>query len=102
MAVSRGSPQNPSRGGPADQSLVWFRLNAEGMDVQIEDVSEKYAALALQGPRSREVLQRIWSKDLSKLGFFRLGATELSGVPAVVTRTGYTGDLGYEIWADAT
>jgi aminomethyltransferase len=90
------------RATAAEQSLVWFRLNAEGMNVQIEDVSEKYAGLALQGPRSREVLQRIWSKDLSKLGFFRLGTTELSGVPAVVTRTGYTGDLGYEIWAEAT
>jgi aminomethyltransferase len=89
------------RASAAEQSLVWFCLNAEGMDVQVEDVSETYAALALQGPRSRELLQRIWSKDLSKLGFFRLGATELSGVPAVVTRTGYTGDLGYEIWADA-
>jgi aminomethyltransferase len=71
------------------------------MDVQIEDVSEKYAALALQGPNSREILQRIWSKDLSKLGFFRLGTTELDSVPVVVTRTGYTGDLGYEIWVDA-
>ncbi len=89
------------RASAADQSLVWFRLNAEGMNVQVEDVSEKYAALALQGPRSREILKRIWSKDLSKLGFFRLGSTELDGVPAVVTRTGYTGDLGYEIWADA-
>src|SRR5262245_9416987 len=89
------------RASAADQSLVWFRLNAEGMDVQIEDVSEKYAALALQGPRSREVLKRIWSKDLSKLGFFRLGTTELNGVPAIVSRTGYTGDLGYEIWVEA-
>jgi aminomethyltransferase len=90
------------RATSADQSLVWFRLNAEGMNVQVEDVSEKYAGLALQGPRSREILQRIWSKDLSKLGFFRLAATELGGTPAVVSRTGYTGDLGYEIWAEAT
>ncbi|HEY7698985.1 MAG TPA: aminomethyltransferase family protein, partial [Vicinamibacteria bacterium] len=89
------------RATAADQSLVWFQLNAEGMNVSVEDISEEYGALALQGPRSREILQRIWTKDLSKLGFFRLGATELKGVSAVVSRTGYTGDLGYEIWAEA-
>jgi aminomethyltransferase len=88
------------RATAADQALVWFRLNAEGMDVEVEDVTEKYGVLALQGPRSRDVLQRIAKSDLTKLGFFRLTTTELGRVPAVVSRTGYTGDLGYEIFVE--
>ncbi|MGH9337481.1 MAG: aminomethyltransferase family protein, partial [Vicinamibacteria bacterium] len=88
------------RATAADQSLVWFRLNGEGMDVSIEDVSEKYGGLALQGPRARDILQKVSSRDLKKLGFFRLDRTELAGVPVTVTRTGYTGDLGYEIWTE--
>jgi aminomethyltransferase len=93
--------ENHFRATAADSTLHWFLLNGEGMDVSVEDVSERYGALALQGPRSREILKRISSKDLSKLSFFRLTETELSGVPAVVSRTGYTGDLGYELWAEA-
>lgn len=86
------------RATAAEQTLAWFLLNAEGMDVGIEDVSERYGALALQGPRSRDILQRVSSEDLTKLGFFRLKETELGGAPVTVSRTGYTGDLGYEIW----
>ena len=88
--------ENVFRASAAEPALSWFRLNAEGMDVDIEEVSENYGALALQGPRSRDILQRISSEDLKSLGFFRLVRTELGGVPAIVTRTGYTGDLGYE------
>lgn len=90
------------RATAAEQTLAWFLLNAEGMDVSVEDVSERYGALALQGPRSREILQKISSKDLGKLRFFRLASTEVGGIPVVVTRTGYTGDLGYEIWVDSS
>ncbi|HXV63020.1 MAG TPA: aminomethyltransferase family protein [Vicinamibacteria bacterium] len=89
------------RATAAEQALSWFTLNAEGMNVSIEDVSESYGALALQGPRSREILQSISTEDLTKLRFFRLARTELRGVPVVVSRTGYTGDLGYEIWVEA-
>ncbi len=85
-----------------DPALAWFELNAEGMDVQVEDVSETVGALALQGPRSREILARLASHDLGGLGFFRLASTELGGIPVVVTRTGYTGDLGYELWVAAS
>ncbi len=93
--------ENVFRASAAEPALSWFRLNAEGMDVDIEEVSENYGALALQGPRSRDILQRISSEDLKSLGFFRLVRTELGGVPAIVTRTGYTGDLGYELWVDS-
>jgi aminomethyltransferase len=82
----------------ADPTLRWFELNAEGMDVEIEDLSEQVGALALQGPRSREILMELSSTDLSDLKYFWLTRTNLGEVPVLVSRTGYTGDLGFEIW----
>jgi len=85
----------------ADSSLRWLHMNAVGMNVQIEDVSERVGTLALQGPSSRAILQQISPADFSKLKYFRVVETTVGGVPVTVSRTGYTGDLGYEIWADA-
>ncbi len=85
----------------ADPSYRWFTLNAHGLDVSIEDVSEQVAALALQGPRSREVLEAATRQDWSDLRYFRHLRTEIGGIETNVTRTGYTGDLGYELWVDA-
>jgi aminomethyltransferase len=85
----------------ADSSLRWLHLNAVGMEVGIEDVSERLGALSLQGPLSRALLQTVTPADLAKLRYFRLVETTLSGIPVTLSRTGYTGDLGYEIWADA-
>ncbi len=87
------------RATAAEPTLRWFESNAEGMDVEIEDLSERVGALALQGPRSREILMEISSTDLSGLKYFWITETELGGVPVLVSRTGYTGDLGFEIWA---
>jgi aminomethyltransferase len=85
----------------ADSSLRWLHMNAVGMEVGIEDVSEKVGALSLQGPLSRAVLQQITPADLAKLKYFRLVETTVGGIGATLSRTGYTGDLGYEIWVDA-
>jgi aminomethyltransferase len=85
----------------ADPSLLWFQDNAAGMDVSVEDVSESVAALALQGPNARKILQARTSADLSALRFFRVMDAELAGIQVSVSRTGYTGDLGYEIWVPA-
>jgi aminomethyltransferase len=82
----------------ADPSLRWFRQNAHGLDVQIEDISERVAALALQGPTSAAVLRDVVDVDLSAVKYFRVVSGTLRGVPAEISRTGYTGDLGYEIW----
>jgi aminomethyltransferase len=81
--------------------LRWLRLNAVGMDLSLEEVSEKIAALALQGPNALKILEQIVDRDLSALRFFRLIAVKIGAVPVIVSRTGYTGDLGYEIWFDA-
>jgi aminomethyltransferase len=85
----------------ADSSLRWLHMNAVGMEVRIEDVSERVGALSLQGPLSRAVLQQVCPADLKALKYFRLVETTVASVAATVSRTGYTGDLGYEIWVDA-
>jgi aminomethyltransferase len=86
----------------ADPNLRWLEANAVGLDVAIEDVSESTAALALQGPASREILQRLTDTDLSDLKYFRITAAKLRGSSSVtISRTGYSGDLGYEIWLAA-
>jgi len=85
----------------ADPNVRWLEANALGLDVAIEDVSESTAALALQGPSSRAILERLSETSLAGLKYFRLTATKLRGVPVTISRTGYTGDLGFEIWLDA-
>lgn len=82
----------------AAPSLHWFARHARGFDVDIEDASEKLAAIALQGPRSRDVLNEASDGLVDGLGFFRATSGQIAGVDVDVTRTGYTGDLGYEIW----
>ncbi|HKE53656.1 MAG TPA: aminomethyltransferase family protein [Actinomycetota bacterium] len=82
----------------ADPSYRWFSMNASGLDVVIEDVSERVAALALQGPRSRQVLAGATRRAWDDLRYFGHRRSEIGGVEVDVTRTGYTGDLGYEIW----
>ncbi len=82
----------------ADPSLRWFRQNASGLKVAIEDVSEELAALALQGPTSAGLLRTLSTADLDRLKYFRLTRGVIGGVPVDISRTGYTGDLGYEIW----
>src|SRR4029079_11092059 len=85
----------------ADASLRWFRQNARGMTVQIEDVSEEIAAVALQGPTSAKLLRAVAKAEIDRLKYFRVTGGTIAGVPVDISRTGYTGDLGYEIWMPA-
>ncbi|MGH2679148.1 MAG: aminomethyltransferase family protein [Actinomycetota bacterium] len=82
----------------ADPSYRWFEMNAAGLDVTIDDISERTAALALQGRLSRQVLEQATGEDWFELRYFRRRATRIGEVDVDVTRTGYTGDLGYELW----
>jgi aminomethyltransferase len=82
----------------AEGQLRWLRLNARGLDVEIEDRTDALAALAVQGPLSRELLQSAAQADLSELRFFGRRELTIGGVSIDVSRTGYTGDLGYELW----
>ena len=85
----------------ADSSLRWLHLNAAGLEVAIEDVSERVATLALQGPLSRAILERVSPAETARLKYFRLVETTIERIPVTISRTGYTGDLGYEIWVEA-
>src|SRR5216110_3887646 len=68
------------------------------MDVQIEDISEKTAALALQGPTSGKLLKSVAEADIANLKYFRMTRGKIGNIFVDISRTGYTGDLGYEIW----
>jgi aminomethyltransferase len=83
----------------ADPNLRWLHMNATRLNVRIEDVSEKIAALSLQGPESREILKACGG-DVANLKYFHAVPTKLRDIPVTITRTGYTGDLGYEVWID--
>ena len=83
----------------AEPNLAWFQDCAYGMQVQIRDVSADLAALALQGPKSSEILQRTLSDiDITALKYYHSTPACLKDIPLYVSRTGYTGDLGYELW----
>ncbi|MEX0834320.1 MAG: aminomethyltransferase family protein [Actinomycetota bacterium] len=82
----------------ADPNYRWFNLSGSGLDYSIEDVSETLSGLALQGPMSREILERATGNSWKDLRYFRERPAEIGDIQVDVTRTGYTGDLGYELW----
>jgi aminomethyltransferase len=90
--------ENEYRWTAADPSLRWFRQNAFGLDVTIDDISEQVAALALQGPMSGRLLRTVTDAPIENLKYFRVTRGKIAGVPVDISRTGYTGDLGFEIW----
>jgi aminomethyltransferase len=94
--------ENTYRMTSADPTLRWLHLNSAGLQVSLEDVSDTTAALSLQGPNARAIIERAAEIDLSKLKYFRLTPAKIRGIPVTISRTGYTGDLGYEVWVDAT
>ena len=83
----------------AEPNLRWLEANALGLDVTVEDVSDRVAALSLQGPHSRLILEQLC--ELPALKYFRLAQTKLRRIPVAVSRTGYSGDLGFELWVDS-
>ena len=85
----------------AEPNLRWLHENSLGLDVGIQDVSDATAALAVQGPAASDVLRSALDADLDGLRFFRATRAQVRDMPLTITRTGYTGDLGYELWVDA-
>jgi aminomethyltransferase len=82
----------------AEPTLRWMERLSRGYDVTLEDVSESMAALALQGPTSRDLLKSCSDADLDNLRFFGTTKAKVDDVEVQLSRTGYTGDLGYEVW----
>jgi aminomethyltransferase len=84
----------------ARPNLGYLSDLADGYDVAIEDVTDEYGILAVQGPRSREVLATL-ATEVTGLGYFDLCAAKIGAVPVTISRTGYTGDLGFEVFVPA-
>ena len=79
----------------ADEWLEWCKL---GFDVTISNETEDLAALAVQGPTSCTILSLLGLEDLNQLKPFGIAYYTFNGAPLMVSRTGFTGDLGYEVW----
>jgi aminomethyltransferase len=85
----------------AEPTLRWIRMNGLDLDARIEDVSDTIAALALQGPTSRSILEACAQGEVAELKYFRVISARIAHIPVEISRTGYTGDLGYEVWVEA-
>src|SRR5688572_938540 len=91
--------ENRFRLTAATHNLRWFQDCGLGLKATVTDVSLEMAALALQGPHARNILKQVVrGVELDTLKFFRLAEGQAAGFPITITRTGYTGDLGYELW----
>ena len=84
----------------AEPNLDWIESNAKNLNLSIKDDSSKTAALALQGPNSRKILNVVAKDSLDQLKFFYMINTQIENCNVLISRTGYTGDLGYELWID--
>lgn len=90
--------ENTFRLTAAEPNFRWLHMNAFRLDVEIRDESDDFGTLALQGPLSRTVLNAAAEKSVDGLKYFRVMANRIAGVNIEISRTGYTGDLGYELW----
>ena len=85
-----------------DKDLAWMRQNAEGFDVCIEDASPHYSQLAVQGPDAEAVMAEVLGIECKELAFYTFKTvTAANGEEIIVSRTGYTGEDGFEIYADS-
>jgi aminomethyltransferase len=82
----------------AEPTFAWLVQQSRRYDVRIEDTTDRIGTLSLQGPNSRRILQAVCDADLDKLSYFGLTRASIRGADVVISRTGYTGDLGYEVW----
>ena len=82
----------------ADPSLRWLSMNAVGLEVEITEVTNEVAALSFQGPNSRKILNKVAEMPVDGLKYFRLMENKICGQNVTISRTGYTGDLGFEVW----
>jgi aminomethyltransferase len=93
--------ENHYRLTSAEPNLRWLQDNAIGMEVEIEDVSDQMASMSVQGPRSRELLMTLTDAPLGGMKYYEFVNTRIKGDKVMISRTGYTGDLGFELWVDA-
>src|SRR5210317_1524859 len=85
----------------AEPTYSWLVRQSRRFDVSIEDSTTRFGTLSLQGPTSRDILRNVSDADLDSLRYFTLTKAKLDDVDVVISRTGYTGDLGYEVWVES-
>lgn len=81
-----------------EKDLDWLKSHAKG-DIRIENMSDDIGLVAIQGPRSRNILQTLTDSNLTNIQFYHFVEGRLNGKKAIISRTGYTGELGFEIYA---
>lgn len=87
--------------GNRDRDRAWIEQHAKDFDCDFEDRSDALAMIALQGPASEAILNPLCSTDLSELGYYKWTHAEACGLEASISRTGYTGEDGFELYFDA-
>jgi aminomethyltransferase len=87
--------------GNLQKDRDWFEKAAPGFDVEFTDRSEAFALLALQGPKAEEILVRLTDADLPAIGFYHFAEGTVAGVESIISRTGYTGEAGFELYIPA-
>src|SRR5450432_1555751 len=84
--------------GNTDKAVSWFQFHAGKFDVKVDNQTDSLCMLSLQGPRSLEVLQPLTETDLSQIAYYACAEGQVIGVPAIIARTGYTGEDGFELF----
>ena len=82
-----------------DKDVAWITGHAKDFDVTVENQSEKYGEVAVQGPKSEEIIERILGIQCNELAFYTCKEVEVAGETIIISRTGYTGEDGFEIYA---
>jgi len=85
-----------------DNDWEWISSRRNDFDVDLRHASIEYCQIAIQGPKAMEILQRLTETDLSRIKYYHFTTGEVDGVPAIISRTGYTGEDGFEVYADAS
>jgi aminomethyltransferase len=85
-------------GACAEKDIGWMHEQAQGMDVTVNDVSDEINLLAVQGPKSLEALQTLTDVNLSAIPYYGFADGNLAGLNMIISRTGYTGELGFELY----
>ena len=81
-----------------DKDFEWLQEIAKAMDVEVRNVSADYAQLAVQGPEAERILQTMTDVPLASVKYYHFGQGTVDGAPAIVSRTGYTGEDGFEVY----
>lgn len=86
--------------GTAPDDVAWVKQHAAGLDVTVQDVGAEMTKLDLQGPNAQKILQKLTAEHLDGIGRYRFKEMEVAGVKMIVSRSGYTGEDGFELYFD--